>query len=56
LLHRLDDHGTGAERQRALFAGAASPSEFVGEVARATLAGPEPAASGARPRQRSSRR
>jgi carboxylate-amine ligase len=45
LLQRLDDHGTGAERQRALFAGAASPSGFVEAVARATLAGREPEAS-----------
>jgi glutamate---cysteine ligase / carboxylate-amine ligase len=45
LLQRLDDHGTGAERQRALFARAASASDFVGAVARATLAGPEPGAS-----------
>ena len=43
LLHRLDDQGTGAERQRALFAGAASAPAFVEALARATLSGYEPA-------------
>ena len=41
LLRRLDDQGTGAERQRALFAGAASAPAFVGALARATLSGYE---------------
>jgi carboxylate-amine ligase len=45
LLHRLDQQGTGADRQRALFAGAGSPPGFVEALARATLpgrrAGPE---------------
>jgi len=42
LLHWLDDQGTGAERQRALFARAASASEFVAALAHATLAAREP--------------
>jgi glutamate---cysteine ligase / carboxylate-amine ligase len=37
LLRRLDHEGTGADRQRALFASAASPSRFVRALARATL-------------------
>jgi len=41
LLHRLDHRGTGADRQRALFAGAASVPEFVEALARATLSGDE---------------
>ena len=42
LVHRLDDRGTGADRQRALFAGAASAPAFVEALARATLSGDEP--------------
>jgi carboxylate-amine ligase len=45
LLHRLDDRGTGADRQRALFAGAVSAPGFVEALARATLSGVEPAYS-----------
>ena len=40
LLRRLDDRGTGADRQRALFTSAASPSAFVTALARATLSRP----------------
>ena len=43
LLHQLDDQGTGADRQRALFASAASAPAFVEALARATLSGGEPA-------------
>jgi glutamate---cysteine ligase / carboxylate-amine ligase len=43
LLHRLDQRGTGADRQRALFAGAVSAPGFVEALARATLSGGEPA-------------
>ena len=43
LLHQLDDQGTGADRQRALFASAASAPAFVEALARATLCGGEPA-------------
>ena len=43
LLHRLDDRGTGADRQRALFAGAVSAPGFVEALARATLPASEPA-------------
>lgn len=39
LLHRLDQQGTGADRQRALFAGTGSPPGFVEALARATLGG-----------------
>ncbi len=46
LLHRLDDRGTGADRQRALFAGAVSAPGFVEALARATLSGGEPACGG----------
>src|SRR5271157_3382735 len=42
LLHRLDQRGTGADRQRALFASAASPPAFITALARATLSGHEP--------------
>jgi len=42
LLHRLDDPGTGADRQRALFASAGSAPSFVEALARATLSGDEP--------------
>ena len=48
LLHRLDDRGTGADRQRALFTSAASPPAFITALARATLSGYEPAAAPAR--------
>ena len=48
LLRRLDDQGTGADRQRALFTGTASAPAFVQALARAALSGCEPAA-GARP-------
>jgi glutamate---cysteine ligase / carboxylate-amine ligase len=37
LLRRLDHEGTGADRQRALFASAASPPAFARALARATL-------------------
>jgi carboxylate-amine ligase len=37
LLRGLDERGTGADRQRALWAGASSAGEFVGGLARATL-------------------
>ena len=46
LLRRLDDQGTGADRQRALFASAGSTPEFVEALARATLSGHEPARDG----------
>jgi len=46
LLHRLDDQGTGADRQRALFASAGSAPGFVEALARATLSGDEPARGG----------
>ena len=42
LLRRLDDRGTGADRQRALFTSAASPPAFITALARATLSGYEP--------------
>ena len=42
LLHRLDQRGTGAGRQRALFASAASTPAFITALARATLSGHEP--------------
>jgi len=45
LIHGLDDRGTGADRQRALFAGAASTPAFVEALARATLSGDEPSFS-----------
>ncbi len=43
LLHRLEDRGTGADRQRALFTSAASTPAFITALARATLSGYEPA-------------
>ena len=43
LLHRLDQQGTGADRQRALFTSAASTPAFIKALARATLSGYEPA-------------
>ena len=42
LLRRLDQRGTGADRQRAFFASAASPPVFITALARATLSGYEP--------------
>jgi carboxylate-amine ligase len=42
LLRRLDDRGTGADRQRALFTSAASTPAFIKALARATLSGYEP--------------
>ena len=42
LLRRLDDRGTGADRQRALFASAASTPAFITALARATLSGHQP--------------
>jgi glutamate---cysteine ligase / carboxylate-amine ligase len=45
LLDRLEDRGTGADRQRALFTSAASPPAFIQELARATLSGYEPGRS-----------
>jgi carboxylate-amine ligase len=42
LLHQLDDRGTGADRQRALFTRAASAPAFITALARATLSGYEP--------------
>lgn len=44
LLHRLDDRGTGADRQRALFTSTASAAAFIQGLARATLSGYEPPA------------
>jgi len=41
LLHRLDQRGTGADRQRALFTSAASTPAFITALARATLSGYE---------------
>ena len=41
LLHRLDQRGTGADRQRALFTSAASTPAFITALARATLSGHE---------------
>ena len=40
LLRRLDQQGTGADRQRALFASSASPPGFIQALARATLCRP----------------
>ncbi len=45
LLHQLDDQGTGAERQRALFTSTASAPAFIQALARTTLSGYEPAAA-----------
>ena len=50
LLRRLDDRGTGAGRQRALFTRAASPPAFITALARATLSGHEPGPLGVGPR------
>ena len=46
LLRRLDDRGTGADRQRALFASTGSVPAFVQALARATLSGDELARHG----------
>jgi carboxylate-amine ligase len=46
LLRQLDDRGTGADRQRALFASTGSAPRFTQALARATLSGDEPARSG----------
>ena len=54
LLRRLDDRGTGADRQRALFASAGSAPGFTEALARATLSGDEPARGG-QPNARSER-
>ena len=43
LLHRLDQQGTGAGRQRTLFTSGASTPAFITALARATLSGYEPA-------------
>jgi len=45
LLHRLDDQGTGADRQRALFASSPSAAAFTQALARATVSGCEQMAS-----------
>ena len=42
LLRRLDQRGTGADRQRALFTSAVSTPAFITALARATLSGYEP--------------
>jgi len=42
LLRRLDDRGTGADRQRALFTSGISTPAFITALARATLSGYEP--------------
>ena len=42
LLRRLDQRGTGADRQRALFTSAASTPAFITALARATLSGYQP--------------
>ncbi len=44
LLRRLDEGGTGADRQRALFTGTASTPAFIEALARATLSGCDAAA------------
>jgi carboxylate-amine ligase len=51
LVQRLDDLGTGADRQRALFAAAASAPAFAQALARATLSGGghQPSARSGRP-------
>ena len=45
LLRRLDQRGTGADRQRALFTSAASTPAFITALARATLSSHEPGRS-----------
>ena len=54
LLRQLDDRGTGADRQRALFASAGSAAGFTEALARATLSGDEQARRG-QPNTRSGR-
>ena len=54
LLRRLDDQGTGADRQRALLASTRSAPGFVEALARATLSGDEPGRDG-QPNARSER-
>jgi carboxylate-amine ligase len=46
LLRRLDDWGTGADRQRALFTSAASRPAFISALARVTLSSYEPGCRG----------
>ncbi len=50
LLQRLDDRGTGADRQRALFAAARSAPAFTEALARETLPGDDPARTSRPPR------
>ena len=45
MLGRLDDRGTGADRQRALFTSGISTPAFITALARETLSGYEPATS-----------
>jgi len=52
LLRRLEDRGTGADPQRALFTSGLSAPAFITALARATLSGYEPAASGPVPGSR----
>ena len=54
LVHRLDNQGTGADRQRALFTAAGSAPAFVEALARATLYGDQPVGE-YRPNARSGR-
>ena len=54
LLRQLDDRGTGADRQRALFASAGSAPGFTEALARAALSGDKPARGG-QPNARSGR-
>jgi len=46
LLRRLEDRGTGADRQRALFTQGVSKAVFITALARATVAGYEPTVGG----------
>ena len=46
LLRQLDQRGTGADRQRALFTTSESPPRFIEALARTTLSSDEPARSG----------
>jgi carboxylate-amine ligase len=52
LLRRLEDRGTGADRQRALLTSGISTPAFITALAAATLSGHEPAASGPAPEPR----
>ena len=54
LLRQLNDRGTGADRQRALFASTGSAPGFTEALARATLSGDEPGRGG-QPNPRSER-